>query len=76
MFISLSEHSKTPYIRSVDLLGSSILNIKCKDGPHKVKIFLGMCKNLVDRAEELLLSQVNKIHAEPSRSPLVNKELS
>lgn len=69
-------HSKTPHICSVDLLGSSILNIKRKDGPRKAKIFGGMCKNMVDRAEELLLSQVNTIHAEPSRSPLLNKVLS
>lgn len=77
MFISLSEHTvKPPYICRVDLLGSSVWNIKCKDGPRKVKIFRGMCRTMVDGAEGLLLSQVNAIHAEPSRSPLLNKVLS
>lgn len=76
VYLPLWAPGKTPCICSVDLLGSSILNIKCKNGPRKVKIFLGMCRNMVDRAEELLLSQVNTIHAEPSRSPLLNKVLS
>lgn len=74
---SLSEHTvKRPYVCSMDLLDCSVLNIKCKYGPYKVEIFHGMCENVVDRLEKLLVSQGNTIHAETSRYPLLNKVLS
>lgn len=74
---SLSEHTvKRPYVCSMDLLDCSVLNIKCKYGPYKVEIFHGMCENMVDRLEKLLVSQGNTIHAETSRYPLLNKVLS
>lgn len=74
--LPLWTHGKKPYFYSMDLLGCAVLNIKCKCGPRKVKIFHGVCKNMVDRLEKLLLSQANMIHAETSRSPLLNKVLS
>lgn len=55
----------------MDLLDCSALNIKFKYGLRKVKIFHGVGKNVVDRAEEQPL-----IHADTSRSPLLNEVLS
>lgn len=68
--------SKNPYICSMDLLGCSVLNIKCRYGPRKVQLFHSVWKNVVDGLEELLRSQANTIHARTSRSPLLNKVLS